>query len=60
MSKIYRHYEPNKYDQAPRGTECWVKMHESERDIVHYKVYMQTNKHEDKPAWEYLRMEYVP
>ena len=47
MSRIYRHAEPNQYDEAPRGSTCFVT-HFRDRD-----VYLQVGE-ENAPRWEFI------
>lgn len=43
---IKRHSEPNRFDQAPYGTQCEV----SNEAIV--EIYMQVSSNEEMPIWQ--------
>lgn len=49
---LIRYGEPNKYDQAPRGTQCCVFLSESKKEY-----YVQLNDDEENPRWE--RVEFI-
>ena len=54
MDNLVRHSAPNKYDQAPFGTKCYVYVTDVERE-----VYIQRSKQENDPNWEYALTEHI-
>jgi hypothetical protein len=44
---LIRHSEPNKYDQAPYGTQLCVKLTDDELEY-----YIQLSNDEENPRWE--------
>ena len=52
-SILIRHSPPHEYDKWPCGTQCHVYIKENE-----YEVYIQRNKDEDDPIWEFTGIEY--
>jgi hypothetical protein len=51
---ITRYAAPSEFDQWPVGTQCRVYIKDNE-----YEVYIQRNKDEDHPIWEYTGIEYI-
>jgi len=50
---LIRYSSPNDFDMWPIGTQCHVFIKDNE-----YEVYIQRNKDEEHPVWEYTGLEY--
>jgi hypothetical protein len=52
--QLNRYSPPTKLDSAPKGTVCFVRLHEAIPgfDFGQVIVYTQTSEDEDNPKWE--------